>query len=292
MLAKTSTILCVVLGATLVTARAQADEPEPDSEKPAAPATPAAGAEGTDSLTLPHGRLLLNAFVEIGLSTGAAFKPISLSPDVWYGVTDDITVGLVHSAAGGSGFIGGVGDALCLTGTDNGCAELYPGLGIDARYKLKTGAFAWAADGGLYARHLGDPLELAVKLGALGRWHSGQLAVELEPNIFIGVTNRTVSQTVGGVTVDVGVNEDFLNLPVTVLYAVTPAIAVSAQVGALLPLESTGDAYSIPLSIGGHYRVNESLNVSLAFSLPRLVGGGDGTGFDTRSLTLGGTYAF
>lgn len=283
-------LLGVGLGATLLAARADAQpETEPDA-KPAATAT--AGADGTDQVTLPKGRVVLDAFLEIGLSSGNAFKPISISPDVWYGATDDITVGLVHSAVGTSGFIGGTGTSLCLSGTDGGCSDLYRNVGFDARYKLKTGMFAWAAEGGLFFGQLSDPFLFSLKLGAVGRWHSGQLAIELEPNLAIGITNRSTSTTVGGVTVDATTNPDVLSLPVTALYAVTPVIAVSGQIGVVLPLENTGDMYAIPLSIGGHYHVNESLDVALAFSLPGLIAGADPKGFDARSLTLGGTYAF
>ena len=290
MIAKKTTLLWAVFGASLLAARASAQpEPEPAGEAPPAAAAP--GAEAGDDLTLPKGRLVLNAFLEINLSTDAVGKPISLSPDVWYGVTPEITAGLVHSAVGRSGFIGftgGTGSALCLTGSDNGCADFYPGFGLEARYKLKTGMFSWAAEGGLMFNHLSDPLRFGLKLGAVGRWHSGQIALELEPSLYIGITNR--SQDVLGMSV--AFNRDVLGIPATVLYAIDPKISVSGQLGIVLPLEDAGDTYSVPLSIGGHYHVNESLTATLAFSLARLIGGGSGTGFDTRVLTLGGTYAF
>ena len=118
MLAKNTTIMGVVLG-MLFAARAHA-QPDPDSEtKPLDAAAASAGGEGGEQLTLQKGRLVLNAYVGIGLSDGAAFKPISLSPDVWYGVTDDITAGLVHSGVGTTGLLGDVGQSLCLTGKDN-----------------------------------------------------------------------------------------------------------------------------------------------------------------------------
>jgi hypothetical protein len=281
MLAKTSTITGVVIGMTLFAARAHA-QPDPDSEAKPTTAVAAAG-DGDAQLTLPTGKILVNAIVGIGLSTGAAFKPITISPDIWYGVTPDITAGLVHSTVGSSGFIGGgaggAAPSLCVTGSDSGCADLYSGFGVDARYKLTTGMLSWAADGGVYVRHITDPLLLAVKLGAVGRWHQGQLAIELDPNLFIGVTNRDV-------------NGDAFNLPVTVFFAVNPMIAVSAQSGIVLPLQNTGDAYDVPLSVAGHYHVNDNLEVALAFNLLKLIGGGSGSGFDLRSLTFGGTYAF
>ena len=47
----------------------------------------------------------------------------------------------------------------------------------------------------------------------------------------------------------------------------------------------------IPLSIGAHYTLNESLNLFLAFTFPAIVAGSNG-GVDARSLTLGANYAF
>jgi hypothetical protein len=239
-------------------------------------------------VTLPKGRVLLDAYLEMNLVSGAEFKPFSLSPDVWYGVTDDITVGLVHSAVGGSGFIGGVGESLCLAGTGGGCADVYHNFGVDARYKLKTGNLAYAAEGGLYVAAFDPDFVMAVKLGAVARWQQGKIAAEVSPNLFIGVTGRTVGE---GAT-EVTVNGEVLNLPITGLYEITPKISAALQLGAVVPFENTGDTYRIPLSIGGHFAVNESINVNLAFSLLAVAGGGSATGFDARTLTLGGTYAF
>jgi hypothetical protein len=287
---KTSVLVAVVLGATLSTARAQPEpEPEPDAEADSAPAPQAAPADaaGVDQLTLPKGRLLLDAFVEINLSTDAVFKPFSITPDVWYGVTDDITVGLVHSSLATTGFIGNAGDSLCLASTSDGCPDVYRNVGVDVRYKLKSGPLAYAVDGGLFARSL-DPFALALKAGVSGRWSSGKLAVEAQPNLIVGVTERTQGEGM----LEVTTNGEVLNVPVTGFYAVDPRIAVSLQLGFVIPFEETGDAFTVPLSIGGHYHLNESLNLTAAFSLPRLVAGTAPDTFDARSLTLGGTYAF
>jgi hypothetical protein len=284
MIAKTSTIVCVVLG-VLFAGRVHA-QPDPDSE-----AKPSEGApsDGADQLTLPKGRALLSGYVEINLSSDAVFKPFSISPDVWYGATDDITVGLVHSTPGVTGFIGPAGTSLCLAGSSNGCGDVYPNAGLEARYKLKTGKIALAAGGGLHVLHTSDPVQLALKLGAAARWHEGKIAVEAAPSVFIGLTNRTPG-AVGGVAA--ATNEEVFYLPGTVFYAVTPQISAAIQSGFVLPLQNTGDFYAIPLSLGGHYHVNESLDVNLAFSLPRLIAKSPNNAFDNRALTLGGTYAF
>jgi hypothetical protein len=286
MLAKNTTIVGVVLG-MLFAVRAHA-QPDPDSEtKPLDAAAASAGGEGGEQLTLQKGRLVVNAYLGIGLSDGAAFKPISISPDVWYGVTDDITAGVVHSAVGTTGFIGGVGESLCVSGSDS-CGDLYKNAGVEARYKLKLGGIAFAVDGGLYSGHVTDLKLLELKVGAVGRWRQGPLAVEAAPNLLIAVTDRS-STTTGGITVSG--NADILNLPGTVLYTLNPMITLAAQSGLVLPLENTGDAYAVPLSVGAFYRVNDQLNVTAAFSLPRLIAASSG-GIDARSLTLGGSYAF
>jgi hypothetical protein len=266
MLAKTSTLVCVVLGAALSTARA-------DDAPPAA-----AAADGTYQLTLPKGRLLLDAFAEINLSDGAVFKPFSLSPDLWYGATDELTVGIVHSALGRSGFIGGVGDSLCLTGTTGNCSSVYPTVGLDVRFKLKPTKFAWAIDGGVYAINT-DPLAFAIKAGVIGRWQKDKLAIEAAPNLFFGLNERSV------------LNKETLNLPGTVIYTVAPKVSIAGQIGFVLPIEDLGDFYTISLAIGAHYDVNDSLTVNAAFALPRLIAGVAG-GVDARTFTLGGTYAF
>lgn len=287
---QTTALVSVVLGATLSTARA--DDTESGAAPPAAmdPA-PTASAAGVERLTLPKGRLVLDAALTINLSDGAVGKPISISPDLWYGVDDKLTVGLVHTAAGSTGFLGGVGGSLCLSGSDNGCADVYNNVGLEARYELKPGTpeLSWVLDGGVYALAT-DPFTLAVKLGAIGRWHKDKLAVEASPNLFIGVTERT-SGGEGGTT-EVTTNGETLYLPVTGIYTVAPKIAVAAQLGLVLPFEETGDTYRVPLSLGAHYTVDESIVANVAFSLPALIGGGEGTGADARVLTIGGTYAF
>jgi hypothetical protein len=274
--------LALVGGAT---SAARADEPAPvtteaDTAAAAAAATPPPPG---DALTLPKGRVLIDAFLEIGLSSGDAFKPISLSPDLWYGVSDKFTVGLVHSGTGETGFMGAAGNSLCFSGSS--VCKVYNDVALDTRYTLKQGSFSWAFDGGLGFLSL-SPSELNLKLGAVGRWQSDKIAVELEPELFFGLTNRT--GMVGGNTVHT--NPDDLAVPVTLLYSVSPKLDVDGQTGLILPFEDTGSTYAIPLSVGLHYRVSVPLNIFAAFSFPDLIGGG-GAGGSIRSLTLGGSYA-
>ena len=249
-------------------------------------------------MVLPKGRLLLDAFAEINLSSDAVFKPFSLTPDLWYGVTPDVTIGLTHSSLARIGFMGGVGDALCLTGSSNGCDGVYPGAALLLRYGLKKGNTPMAFEGGIVINDF-DPFQIAVKLGLAGRYESGKIAVEFMPNVQFGLTNR---EPTAGMGVIVVTNKEVLSIPLSLLYKATPVVTLQLQTGAFIPLEDTGDGYFIPLTIGGHYTVNNSLSLTLAFSLPFLAAGDafkpvmgmgpDLSGFNSRTLTLGATYAF
>ncbi len=144
-----------------------------------------------------------------------------------------------------------------------------------------------AADGGLFARTL-DPFALALKVGATGRWQSGQLAVDLAPSIFAGLTERTID---AGMGVEVSSNKEVFLLPVTAIYAITPQLGAALQAGVTLPFEDAGDFWTFGMSIGAQYLVNEQISADLAFSLPALAGGPDNTGADLRAITLGVGYA-
>ncbi len=273
-------------------ARAE-DEPPPTA--PPADAAPSAGPTAGERVVMPAKRGMLHAQLGINLSTDAVGKPINLSPDIWYGVNDKLTVGLVHTTVGATG-IQGIGTSLCLTGSDNGCGKLYDNVGIDARYTLKSDAkLQIALDGGLFANSF-DPFQAALKVGIAGRYRAGKkLALEFSPNIFFGITERD-----GGVngTVVVAGNKEVVAVPVNLVFDLNEKLGLLAQIALLTPFEDAGDLYRVSLALGGTYAINKQLSLELIFALPVLVTGvkdamGDSVGgVDARFLTLGGSYAF
>lgn len=278
--------LSMLLGLQAKAFAQSADEPPP----PPPAATGAADAMAGEHLTMPAKRALLHVALEISLSSNAVFKPFSIAPDIWYGVNDKLTVGLVHSFAGETGIMGGVGSALCLSGTSGGCAHPYNNVGLDLRYALSSGGkFLVVGDGGLFANSF-DPFQLALKLGIVARYRpspTSKLAIDLAPNLFLGVTNRDGDIMAGG-----GANKEVFAVPATLLYSVKPELALAVQVGLVLPLEDTDKVFFIPLSLGINYQINKQLSVDAAFSLVDLIGGSAlKTGFDTRTFTIGVGYA-
>jgi hypothetical protein len=242
-----------------------------------APASDAPPETGDDQFTLPKGKLFIDGDIGINLSKDLAFKPVSLSPDIWYGVTDDLTLGLVHSGEGTSGLIGSsVGTSLCLTGNSKGCDDIYSNVGLDARYRLK-GPIAF--DGGIYVLDFDPSLFLDIKLGLLARKQWGKFSLETNPNLFIGLTKRSAG------------NKEHLTIPVTASYQVIPKLSLGLQPAITTPFSHAGDFWRFALALGLRYRVNDHLDLGLAFALPDLAGGDQTTGADLRTLTLGVAYA-
>src|SRR6187431_1751683 len=109
---------------------------EPSDEPPPPPAAKEDGAPTGERVVLPAKRLYGRALLEIDLSADSAFDPVALAPDVYYGVSPDFTVGLVHSSVGILGVIGETGSSLCFT---EKCDGVYHNFGLDGRYQFLTG---------------------------------------------------------------------------------------------------------------------------------------------------------
>ncbi|MCG8420336.1 MAG: hypothetical protein MJE77_20580 [Proteobacteria bacterium] len=234
-------------------------------------------------LALPASAFEVVVPLNVNLSDGVAAEPISLSPDIWYGVTDEVSVGLIHSVHGALGFFGfdgAIGTGLCFTGEDHGCAGgAYNNLGGEVLYAfMNRDGLHFAGNGGFQAGSL-DPFVLALKVGMRSMWRSGKFAAMVAPSLFFGITER-----------DSGNDESF-TIPLTAHYAVTDTIHAGVQSGIGGDFQGFADTYFIPVSFAGHYVWNE-FTVGGVFSIPFL-GASDvfgGGGVASRTVSLVGSY--
>ena len=267
---------------SLVVAAPAAAEDEP----PAAPTATAPDPTG-ERVTMPAKRGMIRAVVDINLSTDVAGDPISISPDIWYGINDKMTIGLVHSFVGETGIVGiPVASSLCI---GDACGKVYNGFGLDMRYGLKADKkVAVAFEAGLIALDL-DPTRFVLKLGAAGRYRlAPKVALDFQPNVFIGLTKRQPD----GMGNDAG-NKEVLTVPLSGVFAVSPKASLMTQLALLLPFSAAADAYLVAFSLGGMYSVNKQIGIEAAFTLPAVIGGEfQQTGVDGRTFSLGGVYAF
>lgn len=251
--------------------------PPPENTPP--PATEEGGddmAAAPMGLTVPKGKIDVSVGIGINLSKELVAKPITIVPDLFYGVSDKLDVGVGHSAYALQGWWAeGLGGGLCLTGTDNGCGKVYNGpLGILAHFGLAQGSVDLAADGGVIIKALDPDVLAGLKLGIKGRKMSGKMAIGFNPNIYIGLNSRD------------GGNKEYLNVPVDVMFMASDKLGVGVQTGIQGPLSHFGDFYAIPVSLGAMFHVNDNLSAGAAFNLLRVAGFEGPGAADLRTLSL------
>lgn len=232
-------------------------------------------AAGDRPLTLAKGMIEIHGDVYVNLGADRVAKPIAIAPDIWYGVSDKLSVGLTHNLG------------LCLTGTDNGCAKLYNDVGLQARFSVKRDAkMELAAAGGLILPSL-DPMLARLEIGADFKYQAGKITVWVNPRIGLGLNKRDADP----VTMSGG-NKETLALPVTIGFQATPELNVRVHSGiagvgagpeAGAPLDGFGDAFVIPLGIGALYAVSNKLDLGAEFLFPAIAGS-DIASTDFRAL--------
>ena len=260
------------------------DEKPPGDETPPAD-TPPADTGGTDMdmnapgvytkatwpleltkrpITLAKGMLEIQGTIGINLAESAIGKPFNISPDIYYGVSDKLSVGLTH------------GTGLCLSGTDGGCAKVYNDVGVDAIFAFMTGNLNVGAHGGIAISQISDPLFAGLNVGVLVKFMSGKLAVTADPKVNIGLTERDF-------------NKESLNLPVQIAFQATPKLAAFLNTGIGGPLDGFGDAFAVPVGVGALFALSNKLDVGGQFLLPLVAGGTlfeGATGAKARAIQL------
>lgn len=224
--------------------------------EPAKPAPP--------GLTLPGGGVSVSATLEVEATAAKAGKPISLAPDVSYGVTPELTLSLVHSTFGVTGFRGGAGRGVCLTGEDRGCAKVYNNVGAEALYGLARGPFALALNAGVHATNL-DAGFYAAKAGLRLRWMSGALSLASSPAVLIALTHRD----------DTPKNVDQLFVPVVVSYRPVKPLTLGLGSGVKGPIDGFGDAWEVSLGFLGGFSLSRQLSLGTSLVFGKALGGAE-----------------
>ena len=213
---------------------------------------------GDRPLTLSGGMIELRGdTLRINLSDGAAGDPISLAPDLFYGVNNKLTVGLTHEIG------------ICL---NNDCG--YNDFGFEAIYGLaKMSGFAIAAQGGLIFPST-DPFGTGIRLGLVTRLSASKLSVVIEPKLYIGFVGRS------------DVRKEVLDIPVEIQYQAIPKATVQVFTGLTNgTFDGFGDNAQIPLGIGATYVVIRRFDVGADFVFTNVLGPQDGK-LDGRTFVL------
>jgi hypothetical protein len=208
-------------------------------------------------LVLPAGGFLGNVAVETGLSTNLEGEPTTIAPDLWYGATDRITVGVVHSADALS--LVGAGDGVCLGGAAHGCEQAYANLGLDARWSLARGEWSAAARVRVVTRRW-SPWLPSVRFGALLRWQRGRVAVTSDPQLQIGLYDT-----------DLG-NRNAIHVPVWISVQPAPHVELYLRTGVDGDIAVFDDVWGMPLTIGARVAITCRVELAAEGGLVRALG--------------------
>jgi hypothetical protein len=207
-------------------------------------------------IVLDEGQLSVSLAVETSLASKQVLDPLSIAPDVWWGVTPKLTVGLTHSDASRDRV--DFAASICVRTDPTTCPHAYHGSGLDARYLAWTssdGAFAVAPRARALLRDI-DPNKPAITLGALASWHRGRWTLATDPYYQIGIAND-----------DLG-NRDELVLPLYATVEPTCRFALTVETGYITDLAVWQDGYHVPLalSVTAHATAELDLGVQAGFT--------------------------
>jgi hypothetical protein len=247
-------------------------------------ATTAAAGEAPPGLTLPAGKLALQVDVQSNMTADAMGDSVSLAPDLAFGVTDAVTVALVHTVHNSTGFWSGLSTgSVCVAGEQ--CSDVYSTGALLSKVALFDSARVAVAGLGGVVYHV-DPFRVGLGVGAEALVRFGKLGVHAKPTIYIGLNEREDMTAP---------NTEFVNAPLSLLVAARPGLQVGVQSGVAGPVDGFGDAYRVPVAVMTSYAFMPNLTGGVAVSLDRVIGGaapGAATpgALDTRSLTLSAVW--
>lgn len=234
-------------------------------------------------VTFAKGLVQIHVDLNVNLSSDRVGKPISIAPDIWYGVNDKLSVGLVH------------GTGICLTGEDNGCAKLYNDVGFSGLYSVKRDAKMDLAAAATLGFPFLDPVVARLDLGVNFKYLAGKIAIYVDPRIGIGLNKRD-----GDPVTFSGGNKESLAIPVKIEYQANKQLAAWVRTGlggfvgqdpfhAGASFDGFGDNYVIPLGIGAQYTINKQLDAGAELYFPGILGSDAATG-DNRAIIIYANY--
>lgn len=246
-----------------------------------------AGTAHAGGLTLDPGHVFAQLDVEINVAKDAVAKPLSIAPDVSIGATRDLTLSLIHSTFGTTGFRGGSGLGLCVTGTSGGCPHPYNNIGAEGVYSLLAGDEAVAFVAGVYSLDLADAF-VDLKLGLKTKITSGPLSLTLNPSVYAALDKRDAMTP----------NIDQLYVPVGLSFKISSVLTAGLGSGIKGPLNGFtrfGTGFTVPFGVNALVTLDPHFAVGASFTFGKLVGGtavpDATTGADFRAIHVWLNYA-
>ena len=206
---------------------------------------------------LEDGQVRAELTLEVSLATNPFGRPTSLAPDLWWGVTPRLTLGLIHSHASVDQIDAGA--SFCLRDAELGCDRTYRGSGLDARYLVLDGPVEVAPRLRALVRGT-DPFEPAITVGALARWRHGTFAIVGDPYLQLGLANRGAG------------NRAQLWLPLYGQWSPLCAWTFAVHTGWNSELATIRDGWHIPLALSARVAATSFLDIGVEAGFSTLLG--------------------
>lgn len=252
-------------------------------------------------LALGPGMVEIRATARASLAAGAAFDPVSVAPDVLFGASERLTLGITHTrqaalATPAEEVEEGVedddgeeevaalgisaspapaaraGDGICL---GDRCTGAYDNIGVTARLALGAmrGPLQLRVHAGLEGATVW-PLRAGGRAGVTGRFTLGRAAAIVDGSFRVGLFRRGPG------------NEDVVSIPVTLQFQASRRVALELSSGAYGMLTEGLSELRLPLMAGFLAAVSPSIDVGARAGFPLLVGGDPPPGTDEREFGL------
>ena len=212
----------------------------------------------TRPLVLDEDQVAAELVIESNLASNGGFaRPLSFAPDLWIGITPQLTLGIIHSDLSVDRIAPGA--SICVRRDLLLCDRGYHGGGLDALYGVRAGQIDLAAHARFLIRDL-DPVKPAVTFGARARWHAGRLAITSDPFVQLGLGNN-----------DRG-NRAQLWLPIVVAMQPTSRLSFELHTGWNSDLAEASDGWHIPAALGVRAMATPQLELGGVIGFTSLIG--------------------
>jgi hypothetical protein len=214
------------------------------------------------SFLIPRGGVALEGdparplLVDINVSENSAFQPVTVPLNVLFGVSDDVTLGIVHERGPcfnhcGRGF-GEPGDAQARY-NDAGFGIL---VRLTESHRLELDLNAGVPI------HSFDPFVIGTRVGVLGRVNFSNVAFVFDPGVYVGLNRR-----------DRG-NGDGLFLPFWFYFQATETVVPFVGSGAMGPLNGFADGFRVPIEGGMLFSVSRNVDIGFMLGFGNALGHG------------------
>ena len=144
----------------------------------------------------------------------------SIVPNLYYGVNDQLTVGIAHNPIADIFATSGLGRGLCFSGESDGCAKVYNNLSLDVLFSfMRQAGMDLAGHGGIDFVRSAPICSWPLRLGVKGKMMAGPLMIVFDPFICFGLTKRDARQ------------QGSLDIPVRLAFLATPQLNIDLSTG-------------------------------------------------------------